>query len=291
MRTLNPALQARLDSGAATLCSCWRIERRDGAVLAFTDHDAPVILGDVTCRPNSGFNTGAQEGQTGLAPGTVDIEGVLQDDAITAEAVNRGLFDKSIVERWLVDWQQPTLRHLVFRGTLGDIEWQGAAFRAEVHGIASALNRPLGRVFQPLCDAQLGDSRCGVDLLLPGRWASGRIEVVDGGQTAVSGLDGFAAGWFTDGVIEWTGGSRAGGRDAVFAHIVRDGVHWLATPEPGAQGDSFNVTAGCNRTLDHCAARFGNVLNFRGFPHMPGEDWALAPYPASGIVHDGGRRE
>jgi uncharacterized phage protein (TIGR02218 family) len=72
---------------------------------------------------------------------------------------------------------------------------------------------------------------------------------------------------------------------------VIDGQHWLGLAEAADPGDGFTVTVGCDRTLGQCAGRFGNVLNFRGFPHMPGEDWALAPYPASGTVHDGGRRQ
>lgn len=290
MRWINPALQARLDSGAATLCTCWRLERRDGLVLGFTDHDEAVVLGELTCRPGSGLTASAQEAQTGLAPGTVEVEGVLSDAAITAEAVARGLFDGAAIERWLVDWEAPHLRHLAFHGTLGEIEWQGAAFRAEVLGVSAPLNRPLGRVFQPLCDARLGDARCGVDLALEGRWAEGEVLAVEPGAVAVSGLDGFTPGWFTDGLLQWTAGSRAGTAAVVAAHRVIDGQPWLALAEVGPPGNRFSVTVGCDRTLGHCAGRFSNVLNFRGFPHMPGEDWALAPYPASGSVHDGGRR-
>lgn len=107
---------------------------------------------------------------------------------------------------------------------------------------------------------------------------------------AVSGLEAFPAGWFTDGMLTWTGGDRAGLASVVAAHRVIDGQAWLALAGSGAIGDTFSVTVGCDRTLGHCAGRFGNVANFRGFPHMPGEDWALAPYPATGAVHDGGRR-
>ena len=39
MKTLLPALQAHLDGGATTLAWCWRIERSDGVVFGFTDHD------------------------------------------------------------------------------------------------------------------------------------------------------------------------------------------------------------------------------------------------------------
>ena len=39
MSDLPAGLQAHLQNATTTLCHCWRIERRDGAVLGFTDHD------------------------------------------------------------------------------------------------------------------------------------------------------------------------------------------------------------------------------------------------------------
>lgn len=44
---------------------------------------------------------------------------------------------------------------------------------------------------------------------------------------------------------------------------------------------------GCDRQLGTCRDRFGNVANFRGFPHIPGNDFVLK-YPRSGEALDGG---
>ncbi len=44
---------------------------------------------------------------------------------------------------------------------------------------------------------------------------------------------------------------------------------------------------GCDRQLSTCRDRFGNVANFRGFPHIPGNDFVLK-YPRSGDALDGG---
>jgi uncharacterized phage protein (TIGR02218 family) len=35
------------------------------------------------------------------------------------------------------------------------------------------------------------------------------------------------------------------------------------------------VTAGCDKGFASCRDRFANVLNFRGFPHMPGNDFVV----------------
>jgi uncharacterized phage protein (TIGR02218 family) len=48
----------------------------------------------------------------------------------------------------------------------------------------------------------------------------------------------------------------------------------------------MRVSAGCDKSAATCRAKFSNLLNFRGFPHLPGEDWVTA-YPKAGEVHDG----
>jgi uncharacterized phage protein (TIGR02218 family) len=48
------------------------------------------------------------------------------------------------------------------------------------------------------------------------------------------------------------------------------------------------LEAGCDKRAETCRLKFANFLNFRGFPHVPGEDW-LASYPTSDRAA-GGRR-
>jgi uncharacterized phage protein (TIGR02218 family) len=37
------------------------------------------------------------------------------------------------------------------------------------------------------------------------------------------------------------------------------------------------LTVGCDKRGETCRAKFLNYLNFRGFPHLPSEDWLIAP--------------
>ena len=57
---------------------------------------------------------------------------------------------------------------------------------------------------------------------------------------------------------------------------------------PVILGDTFEVVVGCDRSFATCRDRFANVENFGGFPHMPGNDFALS-YPNQGSDNDGGR--
>ena len=50
------------------------------------------------------------------------------------------------------------------------------------------------------------------------------------------------------------------------------------------------MVAGCDKRAGTCRGKFDNFLNFRGFPHIPGDDWVTA-YPKDGAVHDGASLE
>jgi uncharacterized phage protein (TIGR02218 family) len=56
---------------------------------------------------------------------------------------------------------------------------------------------------------------------------------------------------------------------------------WQAMPETIAAADAFVVTAGCDKRFATCRDRFANTVNFRGFPHIPGNDF-IVRYPVPG---------
>ena len=76
MRTIPAALQAKLDSGVTTLCRCWIVTRRDGAVQGFTDHDEDVAVDGLTCRAGTGLTGSEATAQLGMAVVGSEISGV-----------------------------------------------------------------------------------------------------------------------------------------------------------------------------------------------------------------------
>ena len=61
---------------------------------------------------------------------------------------------------------------------------------------------------------------------------------------------------------------------------------WQAMSAAISAGDAFAVTAGCDKQFTTCRAKFANAVNFRGFPHMPGEE-AVLRYPNRGDANTG----
>lgn len=286
------ALQERLDSGATTLCRCWRLDRPDGVSLGFTDHDEPIAFDGLSFEPAAGVSGSGLESAEGLAVDNQEITGALRSDSLNEVDLKAGLFDGAVLRNWLVDWTEPSLRALLFKGSLGAVRRRGGAFSAEVLGLAEALNRPVGRQLLPTCDAALGDARCGVDLASAQFRRDGvTAEAGDGRRFAVEGLDTVAPGWFSRGRLTWSAGANAGAVSPVKAHFRQSGRDlvelWSAPPRPVAAGDAFAITAGCDKRLATCRDKFANLPNFRGFPHIPGDDW-ITGYPGKGERNDGG---
>ncbi|MCC4247332.1 DUF2163 domain-containing protein, partial [Stappia indica] len=178
------------------------------------------------------------------------------------------------------------------RGAIGQIRRGRLAFVAEVRSLAHVLGQTIGRTFQATCDAALGDARCGVDLENPAfKGTSVVIDLLRDRAFTASGLGGFASGWFTFGTIEWTSGSNAGRRAEVLGHDVTDGIAVLTLLEAPvreiSEGNAFTIRAGCDKRIETCGARFANTANFRGFPHIPGQD-AVLRYATKDGGHEGG---
>lgn len=164
MRDVSPDLQAHIDRDVTTLCWCWRLTLADDTQLGFTDHDEDIEIDGLTFKAETGLSSGETDSRLGYALDTGSVQGLLSSDRITPEDISSGRFDKARLESLRVNWTSPEQRLPVARGRLGEIRQRGEAFEAEWVGEGGVLGRSIGRVFTRLCDAELGDARCGLDL-------------------------------------------------------------------------------------------------------------------------------
>ena len=109
----------------------------------------------------------------------------------------------------------------------------------------------------------------------------------------LSGIEGFAPRWFERGVLKVEQGKAAGlsaliKNDRVPGAGRRELVLWEAPAIALQPGDRVRLIAGCDKRGATCRLKFDNYLNFRGFPHLPAEDWLMAPQVAR-VRQTGGR--
>jgi len=287
MRQISDTFAARL-GGATTLCHCWRLVLRDGARMGFTDHDRDLVFDGVTHSAASGLDASEVETSLGFAAPGGEVAGALMAAALSEADLSSGRFDGATIETWLVDWSQPDGRVLLDVGAIGEVSRSDSAFTAEVRSLAQAFDEPQGRSYQALCSADLGDARCRAALDAPPfRLACTVIALESGGALRLS-ASGQASGWFSGGAA-FTGTRRLG---TIRDHGDQDGFTfvtlWAPMSAPPTVGDAITLVAGCDKSFSTCRSKFANERNFRGFPHMPGNDLMLSYIKAGEVGMDGG---
>ncbi|HUD93435.1 DUF2163 domain-containing protein [Sphingobium sp.] len=270
-----------LDEPLCTLAFCWRIERRDGVTIGLTSHDRDLAIGGLIYRAAPGMTPAAVRSGIGLDGEDSDVAGALSSDAISEADLMAGRWDAAALELRLTQWEAPgALWLLLARGEIGAVSRKGASFSAELIGAAAVLGEPVAPSTSPDCRARLGDRACRVDMA--GRRRVVAAASVEGATVAVSGLAAgiLAAGIYAFGTLRWMSGANAGLVQAVVDNDA--GGVTLADPPAFAveAGTLALLVEGCDRQLATCAARFGNVANFRGEPYLPGMD-LLTRYPGA----------
>jgi uncharacterized phage protein (TIGR02218 family) len=261
-----------------TAALCWRLERRDGVALGFTTHDRDLAIAGLIYRSTPGMLPSTVVRSDGFDLDTLDVEGALTSDAISAVDLAAGRWDGAAISVFMVDWEAPEGETLpIARGELGEVSINGDAFSAELKGPTAALDRPVVEQVSPECRARLGDKRCRVDLAALTRVA--RVAAIIGENDievdTAAPEDVWRYGW-----LRWLTGANSGLESTITGSA--GAVISLRDPPPftAAVGDLCELTEGCDRRLVTCLGRFANAVNFRGEPHLPGMD-LLTRYPGA----------
>ncbi len=293
-RIISPSMQAHLSSGTTTLCWCYKVIRQDGVILGFTDHDKSLVVDGVTYEALSGFNGTEFHESVGLSTDNQDVQGVISSDKITEADILSGNYDDAEIILYRVNWDNVADKVLIKVGTLGELTRSDKIFKAEFRGLSHYLQQPQGRVYQFSCDVPLGSPRCGVNLAA--YTSSGAITTVYDERTFACGgaITGFGSDYFTRGKLSWTGGANNNKSIEIKSHGITSGVVvlevWQAPANALAVGDTFTISAGCDKQPKTCRDRFANFVNFQGFPYIPGQDY-LSDYANKGdSTQNGGSR-
>jgi uncharacterized phage protein (TIGR02218 family) len=207
----------------------------------------------------------------------LDVQGVLTSDTLNDEDLRAGLWDYCLVEIYKINWSDTSMGIVWDRkGRLGEVSTGRVSFTAELRGLAQNLQQVIGRVYTASCNADFGDARCGKSLA--SYTVSGSVSSVSSNRIFADSSRTEADHYFRYGLLTWTSGANDGLKMEVKGFLNAGGVFELQGEMPYdiLAGDSFEVYAGCDKTLATCKAKFSNVINFRGFPHVPGQDALLS---------------
>jgi len=267
-----------LDRNLTTYAYGWRLDRSDGVSLGFTSHDCDILINDFLYRASPGLVPSSIALTDSLDTDSVDIQGVLNATAISEKDLIESRWDGARLHLSLVNWDQPDQKVLhLMSGEFGQISRSGDAFQVEILGPTSYLDEAVVPTTSPTCRAQFGDRRCNLSLHLYQRELT--VSSSDGNTMEFPGFAGLAEA-YAFGEMRWLDGDNCGLSSAILKG--QGNSIWLAdTPSnPVQAGDRALLTAGCDKNFSTCRNRFANSLNFRGEPHLPGND-LLTRYPGA----------
>lgn len=260
-----------------SVATFWRVYRCDGVTLGFVSHDRDIAFGGLLHRSAPGMKPAAIRLTSDLSDDSAEVEGALSHETIRQEDLAAGLYDEASIEIGAVDWE--TLEHrTLYSGRVGRIEEDGNSFAAELRSAKQLLEIDLVPRTSPTCRAVFCGPGCGLsarkyetlDTLTQSDCDLNRIQLA-----GASGPD------FVDGRVRFLGGPQTG----VVFHVVGVDGSWLVLDRSLVDGTEIGTLVeareGCDHTYETCRARFGNTVNFRGEPFLPGND-LLARYGKGG---------
>jgi uncharacterized phage protein (TIGR02218 family) len=259
-----------------SMALCWRLERTDGAGIALAGHDQALVHDGISFEPAPGMMPASITRSLGLEADTGEVTGALSSEALDAEDLELGRWNGARAQLEAVDWNDaggPAIALL--GGEIGTVAVDGNGFTADLHGAAARLAEAVCPATSAECRASFGDKNCRVDLAGRSLRAS-VVEAVDGAVTLDREID----NRFVLGRLRYMSGANCGLTTIILAV---DGATLRIRDLPrGAveTGCRIELREGCDKRFDTCVTRFRNAVNFRGEPHLPGND-LLTRYPGA----------
>lgn len=278
MKTMPGVSLSHVAQQVTTLATCWKIVRRDGVVLGFTDYHEDLTVLGVLYKAASGLTRAtALSGVSDLSVSNMETETILDSTRISRPALLAGLYDFADVFILMVDYTNPSLWQIkLARGKLGEVSVGKNSAQVEFRSLTQLLKQRIGRTHEAHCPYDLGDAKCGVNLTLFKKPATVTTSVSSRVFRA-SALIGNGVDWFRFGKVTWTSGLNTGLTMEVKTYTDSTGEITLSLPMPFniVLGDALDAFPGCAKTFAICQSKFNN-LNFGGFPFVKGTDFILS---------------
>jgi uncharacterized phage protein (TIGR02218 family) len=201
-------------------------------------------------------------------------------------AVKQGVFDGATVTFYRAYWNRTTsfMNPILpvgvvqmFAGHVAQIDSSRSKVTFTIKDYMDLLNIQLPRnLYQGGCLNTLYDTACTLNansFMETGGVTSGSSASVVNNTTLTG-----TTGVYDQGKITFTSGLNNGISRSVKQYINGSPTTIaLLSPFPNtpANGDTFKVFQGCNKTQSTCNTKFSNLINFRGFPYIPENSTAV----------------
>lgn len=276
MKMVPAALMLHVQGSLTTLSMCWKLTRRDGVILAFTEAATDLFINGLNYLSVAGFEPSAIDSSADMSVDNLEIDGLLNSGAFTAADISAGVYNDAKVSVFYVNRRSIGDGILqLTEGTTGQITTEQGRFKAEVRGALQPFQQSIISLFSKTCPATLGDGRCRADMT--GKTVTGSITTLLENRGFTDSARTEPASYFAYGKVTFLTGACAGLTIEV-KHFNGGLVELLIPmPRPLLVGNAYRMTAGCDRSVATCRDKFNNILNFQGFPDIPDPTSVMYP--------------
>lgn len=282
-RTTGGGWDFHLASRSHTRCNMLLLVLNDGTEIGITDHDKDLSFdvldtGAVTYSSGTGILASDVSLSASLDADNYEVTGPV-GETITLDGILGGRFDRARAYLFQVNWKSLADGALkILAGSVAEVRVEGGTFVFEVRSDMDLYNQVVGRLITNNCDADYGDTRCGA----APESVTGTVTAGGSLTLSVSYAGSYADNYFNLGTLVGLSGSNAGVTREIFDWSVAGAIELFAPlPSAAEVGDTFTVKRGCGKSRVDCMAR-NNILNFRGYPEVPGQKALHPAIPGQG---------
>ena len=282
MKTASTALkQLLLNNQEFYIADLYKIEMTNGSDLLYTSTDVPLVVGGKRYTPivvERGGTTQTNDISVDELDVTfgVDSERMIDSGTSFLQGVVSGSFENSKITIYRLFSPKPFALGMEeisddyslpwWTGIFNIQEAGGVTVKASADSATQLLNTKFPvNLYYPPCIRTLGDKNCGVDLTKfqeTGSVKSASRSVIETGLNLNND-------YLKQGSIKFTSGKNLNVTRAIKGNVggsVTVVMPFYYTPD---EGDTFIVMPACDKSMNCCKLRFGNLQHYRGYPFIP----------------------
>lgn len=272
------------DNNTLRTADLYTFELINGSYLYYTSADF-----DITYKNNNYLcdNIGIKRGEiswlSGLSTDNLVIEFYPSDndfigDVEFSEALRIGMFDGAKMRLDMAfyadGWNNsPLVLETLFTGNVDVETVESNYIKIEVKSLIELLNFKFPPdIYQASCSYSLYGAGCGVN---KADFSETKNTLANSTKKIIKCNLAQVAGYYDQGVIIFNNGPNLNIKRSIKQHTDGQLILNIPLPFTPVVNNSFTVSAGCNKTIEHCTNKFGNKKNTNACPGIPDPDTTL----------------
>ena len=248
------------------LKKCFKITLKNGEILAFNNSSKNITIDQILYLSSGGFDDKDENFYSDLTSSETNIVGFIDNNNISIDEVLSGKFDNAVVEIFFINLENNE-RINITKGQIQSLELIDGKVSVRIGGILDILDKNIGETYSPMCRAKFCDNKCSLDI--NNFTFFGEIDKIKSNvEFTYKYTTIMEKNYFKYGILTFTSGENNGQSMEVKQSFDNTIILNAKFTYNLKIGDSFKITAGCDKSFNTCCNIFNNAVNFRGEPYI-----------------------